>query len=198
MDPPETLYVASPDGVHIAYQVFGERRLDLMYVPEFWNSIEAMWEQPRSRGFLARLGTFARVICMDQRGTGLSDPVSLAELPTLEQWADDVTLVLDAAGSTRAALLGSGGGGMVCQLFAATYPERTHALVLINSAARFSRGPGQDWGWSEEFEERIVKELRFGWGRGVLLETVAPTVAGDPEFRRWWGGTNGWDPAPAR
>jgi class 3 adenylate cyclase len=187
MEPPATLYATSPDGVHIAYQVFGEGQRDLMYVPEFWNSIEAMWEQPRFRRFLERLATFTRVICMDQRGTGLSDPVSLAELPTLEQWADDVTLVLDAAGSTGAALLGSGGGGLVCQLFAATYPERTNALVLINSAARFSRGPDQDWGWSDEFEERILKELRFGWGRGVLLETVAPTVAGDPEFRQWWG-----------
>ncbi|MGH2636406.1 MAG: adenylate/guanylate cyclase domain-containing protein [Actinomycetota bacterium] len=182
---PDTRYARSGD-VHIAYQVFGEGRLDLVFVAEFWNSIEAMWEQPGFNHFLERLGSFARVICLDQRGTGSSDPVSLSELPTLEVWADDVIAVMAAAGSSKAALVGSGGGGGVCMLFAATFPERVHALVLVNSTARYTQAPDYPWGTSPEFEARIEKELEFGWGRGVLLETVGPSVAGDPDFRRWW------------
>ncbi len=186
MTTPETRYAKSGD-VHIAYQVFGEGRLDLVFVAEFWNSIEAMWEQPDYRRCLERLGSFARVICLDQRGTGSSDPVSLSELPTLEVWADDVIAVMGAVGSSRAALLGAGGGGGVSMVFAATFPERVHALVLLNSTARYTQAPDYPWGTSPEFEARIEKELEFGWGRGVLLETVGPSVAGDPDFRSWWG-----------
>ena len=185
MTTPETRYAKSGD-VHIAYQVFGEGRLDLVFIAEFWNSIEAMWEQPQYRGSLERLGSFARVICLDQRGTGSSDPVSLSELPTLEVWADDVIAVMGAVGSQRAALLGVGGGGGVGMVFAATFPERVHALVLLNSTARYTQAPDYPWGTSPEFEARIEKELEFGWGRGVLLETVGPSVAGDPDFRSWW------------
>jgi class 3 adenylate cyclase len=182
---PETRYATS-GGIHIAYQVFGEGRLDLVFVAEFWNSIEAMWEEPGYARALERLGSFARVICLDQRGTGLSDPVSLSELPTLEVWADDVIAVMEAVGSTGAAVMGSGGGGGVAMAFAATFPERVQALVLINTTARYTRAPDYPQGNSEEFETRLQKELEFGWGRGVLLETVGPSVAGDPEFRTWW------------
>jgi class 3 adenylate cyclase len=186
MNIPETRYAKSGD-VHIAYQVFGQGRLDLVFVAEFWNSIEAMWEQPDYRRCLERLGSFARVICLDQRGTGSSDPVSLSELPTLEVWADDVIAVMEAVGSSQAALLGSGGGGGVSILFAATFPERVRALALVNSTARYTQAPDYPVGTSPEFEARIEKELEYGWGRGVLLETVAPSVAGDQEFRAWWG-----------
>ncbi len=185
MQTPEPRYAKSGD-VHIAYQVFGEGRLDLVYVAEFWNSIEAMWEEPGFNRALERLGSFARVICLDQRGTGLSDPVSLSELPTLEVWADDVIAVMEAAGSSKAALFGTGGGGGVSMLFAATFPERVHALVLLNTTARYTQAPDYPQGNSPEFEARLQKELEFGWGRGVLLETVGPSVAGDPEFRAWW------------
>jgi pimeloyl-ACP methyl ester carboxylesterase/class 3 adenylate cyclase len=183
---PETRYTKSGD-VHIAYQVFGEGRVDLLFVAEFWNSIEAMWEQPDYRRFLERLASFSRVICLDQRGTGSSDPVSLSELPTLEVWADDIIAVMEAEGLGETVLLGSGGGGSVCMLFAATYPERTRALALLNSTARFTQAADYPWGTSPEFESRIEQEMRFGWGRGVLLETVGPSVAGDPGFRSWWG-----------
>jgi class 3 adenylate cyclase len=186
MDTPEVRYAKSGD-VHIAYQVFGGGPLDLVFVAEFWNSIEAMWEEPRYRAALERLGTFARVICMDQRGTGLSDPVSLDALPTLEVWADDVIAVMDATGSRTTALLGAGGGGCVAMLFAATFPDRVRSLMLLNSTARFSAAPDYPHGTSSEFEARIERDMEFGWGRGILLETVAPSVAGDADFRRWWG-----------
>ena len=145
-----------------------------------------MWEQPDYARFLDRLGSFARVICLDQRGTGSSDPVSPAELPTLEVWADDVITTMQAVGSAKASVLGVGGGGGVGMLFAATFPERVHALVLLNSTARYTQAADYPWGTSPEFEARIERELEFGWGRGVLLETVGPNVAGDPAFRDWW------------
>jgi class 3 adenylate cyclase len=182
---PETRYAESGD-LHIAYQSLGEGPPDLVYVAEFWNSIEAQWEEPAFERFLRRLASFSRLICFDQRGSGMSDPVALSALPTLEEWMDDVGAVMDAVGSRKAILLGSGGGGLMSMLFAATYPERTEGLVLINSFARLTRGPDYPIGTSPEFEDRIVWELKNGWGRGILLETTAPSLAADPGFRRWW------------
>jgi class 3 adenylate cyclase len=185
VDPPETRYAESGD-LHIAYQVLGEGPLDLVYVAEFWNSIEAQWEEPGFERFLRRLASFSRLICFDQRGSGMSDPVALSKLPTLEEWMDDVRAVMDEVGSPKAALLGSGGGGLMSMLFAATYPERTEALIVVNGFARLTRAPDYPVGTSPEYEERIVWELRHGWGRGILLETAAPSVAGDAAFRQWW------------
>jgi class 3 adenylate cyclase len=185
MDPPETRYARSGD-LHIAYQVLGEGRQDVVFVAEFWNSIEAQWEEPGFERFLRRLASFSRLICFDQRGSGMSDPVALSELPTLEEWMDDVRAVMDATGSVKAVLLGSGGGGLISTLFAATYPERTEALILLNSFARLTRAPDYPIGNSMEFEERVEWELRNGWGRGILLETTAPSMAADASFRRWW------------
>jgi class 3 adenylate cyclase len=185
VDPPETRYAESGD-LHIAYQVLGEGPLDLVYVAEFWNSIEAQWEEPGFERFLRRLASFSRLICFDQRGSGMSDPVALSKLPTLEEWMDDVRAVMDEVGSPKAALLGSGGGGLMSMLFAATYPERTEALIVVNGFARLTRAPDYSVGTSPEYEDRIVWELRHGWGRGILLETAAPSVAGDAAFRQWW------------
>jgi pimeloyl-ACP methyl ester carboxylesterase len=184
-EPPKTRYAKSGN-LHLAYQVLGEGALDLVFVAEFWNSIEAQWEEPGFERFLRRLGSFSRLICFDQRGSGMSDPVALSELPTLEEWMDDVRAVMDAVGSGKAVLLGSGGGGLMSMLFAATYPERTEALILINSFARLTRAPDYPIGTSAEFEDRIIWELENGWGQGILLETTAPTLAGDASFRRWW------------
>ncbi len=186
MDPPEVRYAKSGD-VHLAYQVVGDGPRDLVYVAEFWNSIEAQWEEPSFEHFLRRLSSFSRLICFDQRGTGLSDPVALSELPTLEQWMDDVAAVMKAVDSAKAALLSSGGGGLMSMLFAATYPERTHALILLNPFARLTRAPDYPPGNSPEHEERVLREMRHGWGRGAMLDSAAPSLAGNPSFRRWWG-----------
>jgi pimeloyl-ACP methyl ester carboxylesterase/class 3 adenylate cyclase len=175
------------DGVHIAYQVVGSGGLDLVYVAEFWHSIEAQWEEPAFATFLGRLGSFARLICFDQRGTGLSDPIPLAELPGLEQWMDDVRAVMDAAGSRRAGLLGSGGGGLMSALFAATYPERTRALILLNSYARLGATTDYPVGGSSDLEGRIEHEMATAWGRGALVEMLAPSRMGDARFRDWLG-----------
>jgi pimeloyl-ACP methyl ester carboxylesterase/class 3 adenylate cyclase len=185
VEPPITRYARSGD-LLVAYQEVGEGDLDLLYCAEFWHSIEAQWLEPRFEAFLMQLASFSRVISFDQRGTGLSDPVPVSELPTLEQWMDDVRAVMDAAGSERAALLGSGGGGLMTMLFAATYPERTSALILLNSFARLTRAEDYSWGTSPDYEEDFEEKMATGWGQGVFADVVAPSVANAPGFREWW------------
>ena len=181
---PEVHYARLGDA-HIAYQVFGSGDLDLVYVAEFWHSIEAQWDEPRFAAFLRRLGTFSRVICLDQRGSGLSDPLPLGEQPSLELFTDDVCAVMDAVGMARAALLGVAGGAMISSLLAATVPERVQALVLLNGLARLTAAPDYPWGTTPAFEARVMADLSNGWGRGAMADVLAPSEADDPGFRSW-------------
>jgi pimeloyl-ACP methyl ester carboxylesterase/class 3 adenylate cyclase len=181
----ETRYAESGD-VQIAYQVLGEGSLDLILVAEFWHAIEAQWDQPDLAEFLLRLGSFGRLVTFDQRGTGVSDPIPRDEPPSLEQWLDDVSGVMDAVGSKEAVLVGMGGGGSLSMLFAATYPERTAGLVLVNSFPRLTQASDYEWGRAPAVEDEVLHVMRTGWGRGVLLDVVAPSKVGDESFRQWW------------
>jgi pimeloyl-ACP methyl ester carboxylesterase/class 3 adenylate cyclase len=183
--PPETRYAKAGD-IHVAYQVFGEGPIDMVLATEFWHSIEVQWDQPELAAFLTRLASFARVISFDQRGSGVSDPVSISELTTLDLWMDDITAVMDEVGSKHAVFYGIGGGGTMAMLYAATHPERVSGLVLVNSLARLMRAPDYPWGRAPEQEEDIRGLMATGWGRGVLLEQLAPSRVGDEEFRQWW------------
>jgi pimeloyl-ACP methyl ester carboxylesterase len=182
---PETRYAQSGD-VHIAYQVVGDGTPDLVLVPEFWHSIEAQWEEPALASFLRRLSSLGRLIVFDQRGTGVSDPLPPDEAPSLEQWLDDISTVMGEAGSQQAVLVGMGGGGSLSMLFAATHPERTAGLVLVNSFPRLSQAGDYEWGRAPAVEEEVLHVMRTGWGRGVLLDVVAPSKVGDEQFRQWW------------
>ena len=135
MPVPVTHYAKSGD-VHVAYQIFGSGPTDLVFVPGFVSHIEKYWEHPDLARWLLRLGSFARVIMFDKRGTGMSDRV--AEVPGLDERMDDLRAVMDAVGMERAALMGVSEGGPLTALFAATYPERVDALVLYGSFARFA------------------------------------------------------------
>ena len=115
---------------HIAYQVIGKGPTDIVLVPGWISHLEVAWEQPRLSRSFRRLVSFSRLILIDKRGTGLSDRVSPKSLPTLEDRMEDLHAVLDAIGSSRAVLYGIPEGGPLCMLFAATYPERTTALVV--------------------------------------------------------------------
>ncbi len=181
---PRTRYALSGDA-HIAYQVFGEGDLDLVFVPGFVSNIEHYWEMPQTPDVLERLGSFARVVIFDKRGTGLSDPV--AGPPPLEQRMDDMQAVMDAAGVERAALFGISEGGPASVLFAATYPERTSALVLYGSTPRFRTDSDISWGATDEQIERVLAEVSSRWGEGALLEAFAPSAAGDPRMEEVWG-----------
>jgi pimeloyl-ACP methyl ester carboxylesterase len=183
--PPETRYAKTGD-IHIAYQVFGDGPIDMVLATEFWHSIEAQWDLPELARFLERLGTFARAISFDQRGSGISDPVSMGELSTLDVWMEDIDVVMDEVGSENAVLYGIGGGGTMSMLYAATRPQRVSGLVLVNSFARLMRAPDYPWGRAPELEEEVLDVMRTGWGRGVFLDLVAPSRVGDEAFRKWW------------
>ena len=120
--PPKTQYAKS-GRAHIAYQVPGEGPLDLVYLHGWMSHLELTWEQPAAARFLRRLASFTRLILFDKRGTGLSDPVPIDQLPTLEQRMDDVRAVMDAAGSERAALMGASEGGSMDLLLARDLPH---------------------------------------------------------------------------
>jgi pimeloyl-ACP methyl ester carboxylesterase/DNA-binding winged helix-turn-helix (wHTH) protein len=183
--PPETLYAKSGD-VNIAYQVIGNAPLDLVFVMGWVSHLEYFWREPSFARFLLRLASFARLILFDKRGTGLSDRVPINELPTLEQRMDDVRAVMDAVGSERAALCGVSEGGPMCSLFAATYPEKTLALVMIGTYAKRVRDDEYPWAPTTEQRQHFFEEMREQWGGPVGLEERAPSVADDPKFREWW------------
>ena len=182
---PETRYARSGDA-HIAYQVVGTGPRDLVYVPGWLSNVELNWEEPTYARFLTRLASFARLILFDKRGTGLSDRVPEQELPTLEQRMDDVRAVLDAVDSERAALFGVSEGGAMSALFAATYPERTSALVMYGSYARRQRTSDYPWGQSAEDLAASLREIEEGWGGPVGRAIRAPSAAHDERFMRFW------------
>jgi pimeloyl-ACP methyl ester carboxylesterase/DNA-binding winged helix-turn-helix (wHTH) protein/class 3 adenylate cyclase len=183
--PPETMYARSGD-VNIAYQVIGDAPIDLVFVMGWVSHLEYFWREPSFARFLLRLASFARLILFDKRGTGLSDRVPVNELPTLEQRMDDVRAVMDAVGSERAALCGVSEGGPMCSLFAATYPEKTLALVMIGTYAKRIRDDDYPWAPTTEQRQHFFEEMREQWGGAVGLEERAPSVAADPKFREWW------------
>jgi class 3 adenylate cyclase len=182
---PETRYAMSGE-LHIAYQVVGEGQL-LVVSDQWFGNVDGQWEFPPLQRMLLRLGSFSRLVLFDKRGTGASDPVALSSLPTLEEWMEDLRAVLDAAGIERTALLCGVGATHMGILFAATYPERTTALVLVNGYARISQAPDYPWGRSAEQISEYVAWIRGHWGDGGLLELLAPSVAADKEIRRLYG-----------
>jgi class 3 adenylate cyclase/pimeloyl-ACP methyl ester carboxylesterase len=177
---PATRYVKSDD-VHIAYQVVGEGSLDLMFVPGFVSHIEAVWQSPAASAVLRRLASFCRLILFDKRGTGMSDRGS--QNFTLEQRMHDVRAVLDEVGSERAALLGVSEGGPMSLLYAATYPERTSALILYGTYAKRSWGPDYPFGWKDEQWQSVFDNIERNWGtpQGISVALWAPSLARDEQ-----------------
>jgi serine/threonine protein kinase len=182
---PEVRYTCSGD-VNIAYQVFGEGEMDLVFVMGWVSHLEWFWKEPSFARFLRCLGKLARVILFDKRGTGLSDRVPVRQLPTLDQRMDDVRAVMDAVDSQRAVLCGISEGGPMCALFAATYPHKTIALMMIGSYARRLWAHDYPWGVHEEDRGHFLDEIRRNWGGPVGIEDRAPSMAFDPKFRDWW------------
>src|SRR6516225_10869073 len=176
MATPVTRYAKS-GGVHIAYQVFGDGSIDLVFAPGFISHIENYWDHPELARWLLRLGSFARVVIFDKRGTGLSDPVP--EIPSLEQRMDDVRAVMDAVGIESAAQLGISEGGALATLFAATYPERCQRLVLYGA---FARSP-----INADAVRPYLNYVDRDWGSGRSLPIWAPSRRDDPTLQRWWG-----------
>ena len=186
MDIPSVNYVKSGE-FHIAYQVLGEGPIDLVLLPGWISHLEVAWEQPRLADSFRRLASISRLILLDKRGTGLSDRVSARDLPSLEERMEDIHAVLDAIGSPRAVLYGISEGGPLCMLFAATYPERSAALVLYGSWARAFVATDYDWGFDPSRFESFLTSLEPQWGNGTAVNLVAPSLARDEAFCAWWG-----------
>jgi len=182
---PRVSYARS-GSVNIAYEVVGAGPIDLIFVMGWVSHLEYFWNEPSFARFLNRLSSMARLILFDKRGTGLSDAVPVSQLPTLEQRLDDVRAVMEAVGSERAILLGVSEGGPMCSLFAATYPERTEALIMIGSYARRLRDDDYPWGPTREERDAFCQRIMDEWGGPVGLEERAPSKIGDPAFREWW------------
>ena len=183
---PTVRFTKSGD-VNIAYGVTGDGPIDLVWVPGWVSNMEISWEDPSYARFLDRLASFSRLIVFDKRGTGLSDRVPVTELPTLEQRMDDVRVVMDAVGSERAVLFGASEGGAMSALFAATYPDRTEALILYGAYATFLEADGYPWGWDRQTFEKWIDALAGLWDDfSPTLFGWAPSMADDPAARRYW------------
>jgi len=185
MKPPKTQYAKSGE-VHIAYQVAGNGPVDLIMVPGWVSNIELSWESVEYSRFLGRLASFTRLILFDKRGTGLSDRVSEHELPDLEHRMDDVRAVMKAVDSERAALMGVSEGGSMSLLFAATHPEQTIALITAGVFAKRVWSPDYPWAPTPDQRKEWLDLIERDWGGVVDLDIMAPSVAHDPHFRKWW------------
>jgi pimeloyl-ACP methyl ester carboxylesterase/class 3 adenylate cyclase len=184
---PETRYAKSGD-VSIAYQALGDGPFDLIFAPGFVSNVEFGWEEPTLERFYRRLASFCRLIIFDKRGTGLSDRVS--GVPDLETRMDDVRAIMDAVGTERAAVLGYSEGAAMAALFAATYPERTPALVLYGTFLTWEWLPERRETYRQVSREEQLKEVERRWGTpeycDELLRDDAPSKADDEDFRRWY------------
>ncbi|MER8872528.1 alpha/beta fold hydrolase [Mesorhizobium sp. M0814] len=180
---PETHYVKS-GGVSVAYQVTGGGPFDLVYVQGWVSNLDYAWESPRLTHVLRRLGSFCRLVRIDKRGTGLSD--RNVGFPTLQERADDVRAVLDAIGSRRTVLFGSSEGGVLCMLFAATYPERTEALILHGAYAQGLWSPDYPWAKTREEMEEELAAIERKWGEPWDLGRGAPSLVNDTHEQQWF------------
>jgi class 3 adenylate cyclase len=168
----------------IGYQVLGEGPIDLVFLTGVSSHVDLRWEEPLNEYFLHRLASFSRLILFDRRGTGVSDPVPVDRVPTWEESADDMRAVFDAVGSERAAIMASLDGGPTAMLFAATYPERTAALVLAHTAARYVRAADYPQGFPPEVAEQLLRMVEDLWGTEDFVSIAAPSRSQDEGFRQ--------------
>ena len=182
---PPVGFARRPDGRRIAYQVLGDGEVDLVFLPGYASHLGLQWEEPSVAGFLHKLAAFSRLILLDRLGSGLSDRGPSGQ--SFEDDLDDVRLVLDTVGSQRTAFFGTHLGGRLALLFAATYPERTSAVVTFAAHPASMRDEDFPWGSSEEDREQLLASLRDGsYDPTRLLARMAPREVTDPAFMAWW------------
>ncbi|MFY9588578.1 MAG: adenylate/guanylate cyclase domain-containing protein [Actinomycetota bacterium] len=181
---PEIKYTKLGDSF-IAYAVIGEGPIDCLAIQGIASHVDVGFEYTPVSNFYNRMASFSRVINFDRRGVGASDPVPLDALPTWEDWTEDVTAVLDAVGSERTAIIAGTDEGPMAMLFAATYPERVSALVLINTTARLVAAADYSVGLPQEQAEALINLVAEGWGTEELGALSNPSLAEDPEYLRW-------------
>jgi class 3 adenylate cyclase len=182
---PETRY-ARLDGDRIAYQVLGDGPPDLVLARRSYGHIDIAWEDPGTTLFLRRLASFCRLILFDRRGTGPSDPLPPDPLPPWESYAEELAAVLDEVGCERPAIMAQLDAGPTALLFAATRPERTSALVLVHTSARFVAASDYPIGYAAEAVEGLAAQFDQLWGSDAMAARLVPSRAGDARFLRWF------------
>jgi class 3 adenylate cyclase len=181
---PETYYVKSGD-THIAFQVIGDGPIDVVWAPGFVHHIDLVWEEPSAARYFTGLASFSRLVVMNNRGSGLSDPVSV--LPTLEERMEDVLAVVNAAECDEPVVFGNADGAAMCTLLAATHPDRVSRLVLYSPMIKLLKTDDFPWGVDPELLDAYAQASGEHWGTGITLELIAPSASTDERLRKWWG-----------
>jgi len=191
MQVPEIRYVKTADGMHIARQTLGSGPFDLVIPEAFTSNLEMLWQVRPWARFVERLASFCRVVLFDPRGVGLSDPIHEVQIPPLESRMADLIAVMDAVGSERAGLFGFDDTGPLTCVTAATYPERTAALILFDTYACGLRHSDYPMSWSDVEWERWIRDIDERWGAQSYADEhfrlIAPSLASDEELRETWG-----------
>ena len=176
---PETRYVSTRQG-DIAYQVLGEGPIDMLLGSGIGSHLDMYWEVPAAARFFQGLASFSRLIMLDPRGLGLSDPAPYAALSTWEDWTEDIRTVLDAVGSPRAAIFAEREFAYPAMLFAAACPERTAALILSRPRARTLAAADYPEGMPPEAFEQFIRLSRSRWGTAEGAAVAMPSLVHDP------------------
>jgi DNA-binding SARP family transcriptional activator/pimeloyl-ACP methyl ester carboxylesterase len=178
---------AEVDGIHVAYGIYGDGPVDVLLLNPTFVPVDAYLEEPHLAAAVAALATGRRVIAVDRRGLGLSDPVSPSAPPTLLDWVQDAVAVLDAAGAARVHVLANADTGLVALLLAAGHPDRTATVTVVNSYARLTTTADYPYGDPPAVGD-VLRQIRTPGARASVdvLSWIAPSVAGDPRFRTWW------------
>lgn len=183
---PKPQYAVTADGVTIAYAVFGDGPLTTVLVPGLISQVEVAWEEPAYEQFMGRLAAFTRVVTFDRRGSGLSDPIAPAGSSiTLEDLARDVEAVMDATQTDRAALVGVSLGSMTAVQFAADFPDRVVALVLIGATSKVTSAPGFPAGLDPSQVEAWTDLVQQTWGTGAAVEADSERMRENQRYRAW-------------
>jgi class 3 adenylate cyclase len=195
--PPETRY-ARNGAIHLAHQVLGSGPPNLLVVQSGPNAhVDCNWMEPSLARFMRRLASFSRLIMYDNRGVGLSDPVPGSAAPTMDEQVDDIRAILDETGCQRAVLVGNLAGCVPALVFAATHPGRVESLILLGGFARLRAGAGYMQGLDQAHIDQMANAVLATWGTGADLDLIAPTVAGDDNFRRWYAQVQRMSASPA-
>ncbi len=193
---PETRYARRGDD-YIAYQTVGNGPPDILFMSAWFSHVDGRWEEPRFAAMLNRIATMGRLIVFDKRGSGASDPLAVPE-PSWEDWADDISAVLQAAGSEKATVIGVGDSGPLAMLFAATQPHRVTSLVLINTGARLVQGLDYPWGLTGDEVENFLRRTRETWGTGGISDIFSTSASSDDRYRQWWARYQRMGSSPGR
>jgi class 3 adenylate cyclase len=183
---PETLYAQKPDGISLAYQVFGDGPVDLVLPMTGGVAIDLAWDEPGFQAGFEQMASFCRVVTVDSRGFGSSSRMSPNSVAAVETWSDDFGTVMDAAGVEKAAILGWGEITPGAMFFTATHPERVTSMVLVNAYARYLRSAECRWGLPEAMVDAYCAQIRQLWGTGAVTELRDPSFIKSNDDRRRW------------